>query len=137
MSEPTQFPAQPYGTPPAWGGQPHPPSVTAPETPPSGRATGRIAFILALAALAIGFLTMLSFPLVVRLSYDASAIGVFSAIGNGLVLIIAVVALILGLIAVKRSGSHVLAGIAIGVAAAEILGIVVSWMSNLFYALSY
>lgn len=124
-------PAGPYGTPPAGNEHPYP-------APPAvGAATGRIAFILATASLVIGLVIALAIPAIVRISYDASLIGLATGVGNGLVLVAAAVALVLGLIAVRRPGSQVLAGIAIGIAAAEVLGIVVSWMSNLLFALAY
>lgn len=161
MSDLQQPPAQPHGTPdalpqgtpPAWAGQPFPASHVSIPAAPAGASTpfpapappasslsgapGRLAFVVALAALAIGLLTTLAFPLIVRTIDDTSAIGLLAGVANGLVLIAAVVALIIGLIAVKRPGAQVLAGIAIGIAAAEILGILVSWMSNLLFALSY
>ena len=52
-------------------------------------------------------------------------------------LIIAVVGLILGLMSVRRPGPQILAGIAIGVTASQLAGIVISWVSNLFYAFSF
>ncbi|MEV7610533.1 hypothetical protein AB0N61_13715 [Microbacterium sp. NPDC089320] len=68
---------------------------------------------------------------------DPSAIGAFSAIGTGLVLVVAVVGLILGVMSVRRPGSQILAGIAIGITAAQLVGIIISWVSNLFYALPF
>ena len=88
-------------------------------------------------SLGIGLLVTLSFPLMYRMMGDPSAIGAFGAVGNGLVLIIAVVGLILGLMSVRRPGPQVLAGIAIGVTASQLAGIVISWVSNLFYAFSF
>ncbi|KQR48254.1 hypothetical protein ASF87_04860 [Microbacterium sp. Leaf161] len=88
-------------------------------------------------SLGIGLLVTLSYPLMYRMMGDPSAIGAFGAVGNGLVLIIAVVGLILGLMSVRRPGSQILAGIAIGVTASQLVGIVISWVSNLFYAFSF
>jgi len=133
-------PGQPYGHP---SHSPYPPAAqpsTGPWTPaPSGSGSlGRVAFIVALASLAVGLLVTLTFPLLIRaLSYDASAIGLIGAVGNGLVLVIAIVALILGILAVRRPGQQILAGIALGIASAEIVGILVAWISNLLYSLSY
>ncbi|WP_230109540.1 hypothetical protein [Microbacterium foliorum] len=103
----------------------------------SGGSLGRVAFIVALAALGIGLLVTLSFPVAVRLLDDASAVGVFGAIGNLVVLVAAVVAVILGLMSVRRPGQQILAGIAIGISASAIATIVISWASNLVFALAY
>lgn len=113
----------------AYPGQQHP--------VPSGAGLGRVAFLLSLVSLAIGLVVSLSYPLMFRMTSDPSAIGAFSAIGNGLVLVVAVVGLILGVMSVRRPGSQVLAGIAIGITAAQLVGIIISWVSNLFYALPF
>lgn len=163
MSEPQQPPAQPYGTPPNYAGSHYPAQPAQPYTgqPYGGQAyagqpypaqpypeqqrpassgnsgLGRIAFLLAVISLGVGLLVTLSYPLMYRTMGNPSAIGAFGAVGNGLVLIIAVVGLVLGLMSVRRPGPQILAGIAIGVTASQLVGIVVSWASNLFYALSY
>lgn len=153
MSEPQQPPAQQHpdqppqgqfrGQPPH-GGQSYPsgqqyPGQQYPGAPAKapGSGLGRLAFILALASLAVGFVVALAFPVIVRTLQDTYAIGLVSAMGNGLVLVVAIVALILGLMAVRRPGSPILAGIAIGIAATQIAGIVISWVSNLFYAFTF
>jgi hypothetical protein len=160
MSEPQQPPAQPSGTPPhyagshypsqpytgqpnggqAYAGQPYPAQPYPDQQRPASSGSsglGRIAFLLAVISLGLGLLVTLSYPLMYRMMGDPSAIGVFGAVGNGLVLIIAVAGLVLGLMSVRRPGPQVLAGIAIGVTASQLVGIVVSWASNLFYALSF
>ncbi|WP_295105629.1 hypothetical protein [uncultured Microbacterium sp.] len=131
-------PGQPYpgqqhaGQP--YAGQPYP-GEQRPSQP--GAGLGRTAFLLALVSLAIGLVVTLSYPLMFRMTGDPFAIGAFSAIGNGLVLVVAVVGLILGLMSVRRPGPKILAGIAIGVTASQLVGIVISWVSNLFYALPF
>lgn len=165
MSEPQQPPAQPYGTPPQGQGQPASPQYSAqhysaqqnpaqqnPAQPYAGQPypgssssspastgapLGRLAFIVALGSLGIALLVTIAYPVIIRTLADPSSIGAFGAIGNGLVLIVAIVALILGLMSVRRPGQQVLAGIAIGISAAQITGILVAWVSNLFYALTY
>lgn len=129
---------------PPHGGQSYPsgqqyPGQQYPGAPAKapGSGLGRLAFILALASLAVGFVVALAFPVIVRTLQDTYAIGLVSAMGNGLVLVVAIVALILGLMAVRRPGSPILAGIAIGIAATQIAGIVISWVSNLFYAFTF
>lgn len=131
MSDPQQQPAQPQGYPPQQYPQPQYPQSPA----QSGGSLGRVAFIVALVSLAIGLLVTLSFPLLARSVTDYSLIGVVSAIGNAIVLIASVVALILGLMAVRRPGQQILAGIAIGIGASSIIGILVSWGANLAFTL--
>ncbi|SEB41750.1 hypothetical protein [Microbacterium hydrocarbonoxydans] len=125
-----QHPGQPY-----LSGQTH--SYPGAPAKAPGNGLGRVALILSLASLAIGFLVALAFPVIIRTLQDTYAIGLVSAVGNGLVLVVAIVALILGLMAVRRPGSPILAGIAIGIAATQIAGIVISWVSNLFYAFTF
>ncbi|WP_091227779.1 hypothetical protein [Microbacterium sp. 3J1] len=121
MSEPQQPPAQPYQ------GQPYP-GQPQPGPPQPGPP---------LVALAISLVVTLAFPFIIRSLYETVAIGAVGAVGNGLVLVVAVVALILGLLAVRRPGQQILAGIAIGISASAIAGIVLSWLSNLAFALIY
>ena len=144
MSEPHQPPAQPHGAPPQFPtAAPQPPSAgsaSAPAPAPApapGGSLGRVAFVIALVAMGIGLVVTLSFPVAVRLFPGPSAIGVFGAIGNLIVLVAAVVALILGLMSVRRPRQQILAGIAIGISASAIAGIVISWVSNLVIALTY
>ncbi|KQR40273.1 hypothetical protein [Microbacterium sp. Leaf159] len=125
-----QNPAQPYARQPYPGSSSSSPAST-------GASLGRLAFIVALGALGIALLVTIAYPVIIRTLADPSSIGAFGAIGNGLVLIVAIVALILGLMSVRRPGQQVLAGIAIGISAAQITGILVAWVSNLFYALTY
>ncbi|MDY0983513.1 hypothetical protein SOM10_06390 [Microbacterium sp. CFBP9023] len=133
-----QHAGQPYAGQPyagqTYAGQPYP-VEQRPAQP--GAGLGRTAFLLALVSLAIGLVVTLSYPLMFRMTGDPFAIGAFSAIGNGLVLVVAVVGLILGLMSVRRPGPKILAGIAIGVTASQLVGIVISWVSNLFYALPF
>ena len=130
--------AQSYPSAQQYPGQQYPgQSYPGAPTKAPGNGLGRLAFILSLASLAIGFLVALAFPVIIRTLQDTYAIGLVSAIGNGLVLVVAIVALILGLMAVRRPGSPIFAGIAIGVAATQIAEIVISWVSNLFYAFTF
>lgn len=139
-SQPSQpYTGQPYGE-QAYAGQPYPAQPYPEQQRPASSGSsglGRIAFLLAVISLGLGLLVTLSYPLMYRMMGDPSAIGVLGAVGNGLVLIIAVAGLVLGLMSVRRPGPQVLAGIAIGVTASQLVGIVVSWASNLFYALSF
>jgi hypothetical protein len=161
MSDPQQPPAQPHGAPPQQQqpAQPYPPQQQPGQYPPQQQSpyyaaaphhpagpsaassasagTGRLAFILALASLGLGLLTSVSYPLIFRWFYDSAAIGAFGVISNGLIFVVALAGLLLGVAAVRRSGSKLLPGIAIGITASQLAGILVSWVSNLFYALPF
>ena len=102
----------------------------------SSKALGRTALIIALIAFAVGVLGSFLYPLLYgAFSYSSGfSYGIISGVTGFLVLVGSTVALILGLMAIRRPGSPVLAGIAIGIAASEIAGTVISWISSLFYA---
>lgn len=162
MSEPQQHPAQPYGTPPpnqpypapqpypaqqypgqqypgqSYAGQPHPgPQYPAPTPSTSGASLGRVAFIVGLVTLGIELLRILSFPFLLRGVYDSFAIGLVSSVGSGIVLIAAVAAIVLGVIAVRRADRPILAGIAVGIGASALAGILISWLADVFFSLTY
>lgn len=59
----------------------------------------------------------------------------FLGIGDVIVFLGSVTALILGLIAVRRPSQHLLGGLAIGIAAAQLAGILATWLSNAFFRL--
>ncbi|MEN0024125.1 MAG: hypothetical protein AAGC61_12635 [Microbacterium sp.] len=142
--QPYGQPGQPYGQPGQPYGQPAQPGVYPGASTPTGApastggALGRVAFIVALASLAVGVLVAVGTPVLLRaVDFSASAYGAILGVGNLLVLIVAVVALILGIVAVRRPGQQILAGIAIGIAASEVLGILVAWVSSLALTLTY
>lgn len=108
----------------------------APKPAASAQALGRTALIIALVTFGIGLLATFLFPILystVGYSYNLSY-SLFNGVASFLTIAGSAAALILGLIAIRRPGSPVLAGIAIGLAASEIAGTVVSWISSLFYA---
>lgn len=107
----------------------------APKPAASGQALGRTALIVALITFGIGLVATFLFPILystLGYSYGLSY-GVFNGVTSFLVLVGSAIALVLGLIAIRRPGSPVLAGIAIGIAASEIAGTLISWISSLFY----
>ncbi|PRB07121.1 hypothetical protein CQ047_14240 [Microbacterium sp. MYb72] len=107
-----------------------------PSPPTSSGALGRTAFIIALVGLVVGTLSTIAYPLASSLLDYSTPIsmGVLSALIGVITLAAAGVALALGLAALRRPGPRVLAGIAIGIAAAELFGTVVSWLSTLVYS---
>lgn len=99
----------------------------------STNTLARAAFIIALAVAAIGALQVLIQPFLI------SSIGYYGGYGAVTLLfgifsfLASAAALVLGLIAVRRPGGQVFAGIAIGVGAVQLLGVVLGWISSLFY----
>lgn len=121
-------PAQPQN------GYGYPGQAFAPAAPRAIGSLGRVAFILALIAFGISMLSVLAYPVLFRLvGYSASSL---FAVSNGAIgfvgFAVAAAALITGLVAIRRDGPKVLAGIAIGIAAGQVAGAVLSWVTNLF-----
>ncbi|WP_136057508.1 hypothetical protein [Microbacterium sp. K24] len=120
-------PQPPYGQQAAYGQQ-------RPSAPRSGNPLARTAFIIALVVAAVGALQILLQPFVLAsFSYDAGNFGVFTTLFGVIVFLGSAAALVLGLIAVRRSGGQVLAGIAIGVGGVQLISVVLAWISSLFY----
>lgn len=120
---------QPYGLPAAQG-------YTAAPAPGSANGLGRVAFIVAVITLAVTLLMTLAMPFVYRaVDFAPAAFGLFNGAIGLVGLVGSVAALVLGLMAIRRPGSHLLAGIAIGIAGSSILGTIVGWISSTFYGL--
>jgi len=145
--------AQPYGQAAPQGGYPHPgaASYAAAQQPAYGaspapaRAAGssntlaRVAFIIALAVAAIGALQVLIQPFLLSSigyysGYGDGGYGIFTLLFGVVTFLASAAALVLGLIAVRRPGGQVFAGVAIGVGGVQLLGIILGWISSLFYA---
>ena len=155
MSEPVQPPAAhlpaapqypaapPYpapGYPQAHPAAPHYPAPGQPQqaypavpAASTGNPLGRTAFIIAIVTLAINLLSSLARPYfyTASIGYDAvivldNLIGVVSFLVYGL-------ALVLGIMAVRRATAHLLAGIAIGVAGAGMIGLAFTWITVTLY----
>ncbi|WP_341955681.1 hypothetical protein [Microbacterium sp. LWH13-1.2] len=147
--QPYTQPGQPYarpGQPYAQPGQPyarpgHPDGVAAAAYAP-GQATarrsgglGRTALVVAVSAVAIGLLWQLVTPFM----YASVGFGVdlLSNLVNLVVMAGAGVALVLGIIALRRPAPHLLPAIAIGVGGSTVIGTLVAWVSNVFYYLGF
>lgn len=136
-------PQQPYGQQPysqqPYGQQPY---GQQPFGQPTRRAAGsgnplaRTAFIIALFVASVGALQILLQPFVLTsFSYDAGSYGAFSFLFAVILFLGSAAALALGLIALRRTGGQVLAGIAIGVGGVQLIGILLGWFSSLFYGI--
>lgn len=135
---------QPYGQPqygqqPALGQQPYgQPPYAQPygQRPPTAAGGGlaRIAFILALVGFGISTLYSLIYPFVfLAQPMDYEGLGVLGFVVSLLGFLAAAAALTLALLSLRRTDSRLLAGIAIGLGAAQVIGVLVSWMSGVFY----
>ncbi|MFK0403127.1 hypothetical protein ACIQTT_12405 [Microbacterium sp. NPDC090225] len=145
--------AQPYGQAAPQGAYAHPgaapyaatqqPAYGANPAParPAGstNALARVAFIIALAVAAIGALQVLIQPFLLSSigyysGYGDGGYGIFTLLFGVVTFLASAAALVLGLIAVRRPGGQVFAGVAIGVGGVQLLGIILGWISSLFYA---
>ncbi|WP_312674723.1 hypothetical protein [Microbacterium sp.] len=130
---PQAFPtAAPQSYPAAPGSAGFPPSA-APGPRAAGDGLGRAALIVALATLAIDVFLILARPFVYMSDRTYSIIGLIEGASGILTFLGYGAALVLGLIAARRPGSRLLAGIAIGISGAGLLTIVLSWLSSSFY----
>ena len=145
--------AQPYGQAAPQGAYTHPGAASYAATqqpaygasPAPARAAGssntlaRVAFIIALAVAAIGALQVLIQPFLLSSigyysGYGDGGYGIFTLLFGVVTFLASAAALVLGLIAVRRPGGQVFAGVAIGVGGVQLLGIILGWISSLFYA---
>lgn len=99
----------------------------------AGDRLGRAAFIVALVTLAIDLFLILARPFVYMADRNYELIELIEGASGVLTFLGYAAALVLGLIATRRPGSRLLAGIAVGVSGAGLLTIVLSWLSSNFY----
>lgn len=123
MSEPvpphTPQPPYPYGAPPT------------PRPAGPGRGLAVAAIIVAAAPILLGGLWPAITIQLYRAVYDAAIFGVVNAVFALFTLALAAVALILGIVAVRRdAGARLLGGIAIGLAVATIVGTVLQLLAS-------
>jgi hypothetical protein len=108
------------------------PAAPGAATTAAGSGLGRTAFVIAVVTLAVNLLSS-----IVQLLIYTSDFGYGSAyaIDDSITVISLfayVVALVLGIIAARRPGTRLLAGIAIGIAGAGALGMIFSWVGIAF-----
>ena len=123
---PQQYPAQPQ-----YAAQPQYPATSQHPAPRTGNALGRVALIIALLSVGMRLLTSLLYPLV----YPGAdwTIGAFTVGTTGIALLGYLTAMVLGVIAARRPGPHLWAGIAIGLSAAYLITLVIEWASSMLY----
>lgn len=123
--QPYVQPGQPYGQAPAF--------AAAPVTPVSGAALGRIAFLVTVISVGLGLLLQAAMPFLYA-TVGLGGVDVLPSVVNFAVFVGSVVGLVLGLTALRRSGPHLLAAIAIGIAGSTILGTLASGLTSVFYS---
>lgn len=134
QAQPTGAPlAQPYGAPPAQGlGAPQAQPFGAPAA--EGNPLGRVAFLIAMIATAIELLSFLITPfLYSSIGFDI-ADGLATVVGI-VVLLGSAVALVLGIVALRRPEPRLLAAIAVGIAVTGVLGRLFAWAGSLAWVL--
>ncbi|MDF2561085.1 MAG: hypothetical protein K0R99_2531 [Microbacterium sp.] len=120
------YPAGAPGRPASWPAAPRVPSASA------GNGLGRTAFVIAVVTLAVNLLSSIVRLLIYTSDFGyGSAYAIDDAIGV-ISFFTYVVALVLGIIAARRPGPRLLAGIAIGIAGAGALGMIFSWVGIAF-----
>ncbi|WP_337001414.1 MULTISPECIES: hypothetical protein [unclassified Microbacterium] len=99
----------------------------------TGNPLGRVAFVIALVTLAVNLLSSLARPFFYTMSVGYEAIIVLDNVIGIISFFVYGIALVLGVIAVRRAGSQVLAGVAIGIAGAGMLGLAFTLVTLTFY----
>lgn len=125
-------PAYPPTMQPQAGQQPYP-SYARDRASGGGNSLGRVAFIVAAITLAVELLSILMWPIL----YSTGEMEVAEVLNTALRLLTFAgfaAALVLGIVALRREKANLLAGIAVGIAGAAVLGIVFGWISGLFYS---
>lgn len=131
--QPQAVPQPPY--PPTMqqspGQQPYP--SYARDRAGGGNSLGRVAFIVAAITLAVELLSILMWPILYRTG-EMEVADVLNTAVRLLTFAGFAAALVLGIVALRRERANLLAGIAVGIAGAAVLGIVFGWISGLFYS---
>lgn len=124
-------PGQPYGSAP---GQPYasatPPYAQGASTARPG-SLGRTAFLVAAISVAFGLVVQLVTPFFYA-SIGFGAVTLVSNLVNLVVLAGAAAGLWLGILALRRPAPHLPAAIAVGLAGSTLVGVLTSWIANLF-----
>ncbi|MER7447143.1 hypothetical protein [Microbacterium sp. NPDC097977] len=128
--QPYAQPGQPYRT-SAASGTPYGASSSA-----AGNPLGRLAFVVTVVSVAVGLVWQLLLPMLYA-SVGFGVMGALQSVPSFLVLVGAATGLVLGITALRRPAPHLLAAIAVGIAANTVIGTVVSFIASLFYSLGF
>ena len=123
--------AYPVAAPGLPGG--YPPYAPVAPTTRAGNPLGRVAFVIALVTLVVNLLSTLARPYFYTMNTGYEAIIVLDNVIGIISFFVYAIALVLGVIAVRRPGSQALAGIGIGIAGAGMLGLAFTLVTLTFY----
>lgn len=98
-----------------------------------GNTLGRTAFLIAVLTAGLSLVVTLFTPFFYLSTGGFETTSIVTGLFGVISLLGYVAALVLGLIALKRPGSTLLVGIAIGIAGVSLLGLVVGFVSSTFY----
>lgn len=130
-AQPLGQPAPAVGQPAPYAGQnpQHAGGPQAPAQPPADWAgPGRAAFIIALALLAVNAVFQVGIQFLFRSSAATAVLPALSLIYGVVYFVASIVVIVLGGVALRRPGRQILAGIALGVGIAGLVGTVTGWI---------
>ena len=129
------YPSAPQGYPVAAPGGTVGSALFAPPVPATraGNPLGRVAFVIALVTLAVNLFSSLARPYFYTMNTGYEAILVLDNVIGIISFFVYAIALVLGVIALRRAGSQALAGIAVGIAGAGMLGLAFTLVTMTFY----
>lgn len=125
-------PAYPTAAAPGHPAYPQFPSATPTRTD-RGSSLGRVAFIVAAVVFVLDLLLILGRPFLYMGDRGYSLIGFVEGAASVVGFLGYAVALVLGIVAARRPGTRLYAGIAIGISAVGLLSIVTVWLASMFY----
>ena len=129
------YPSAPQAYPVAVPGGAVGSALFAPPVPATraGNPLGRVAFVIALVTLAVNLFSSLARPYFYTMNTGYEAILVLDNVIGIISFFVYAIALVLGVIALRRAGSQALAGIAVGIAGAGMLGLAFTLVTMTFY----
>ncbi|WP_087133077.1 hypothetical protein [Microbacterium esteraromaticum] len=142
MSDPQQLPpyahpAQPGYPAPGYTGAPAPQGHPGPY-PSAAQSTGslgRIALILGILTVALSLVSTVATPFMLRGMGDMTLLSVFNLVVGLITFVLVVVTLVLGILGIRRRQQAVSAGIAIGIAASGLVGLLSGMLSGALFTM--
>jgi hypothetical protein len=107
--------------------------AAAPTPTATGSSLGRTAFLIALIVFGINLLVSLMRPFLFLSDGGFERIGIIDGAVALVSLLGYAAALVLALIALRRAGSSLLVGIALGISGVGVIGILIGWVSSVSY----
>lgn len=130
---PQAYAGQGRGTHPGYPAPHYGDAGTSAKPVSEGKGFAFTALLIAAVTFAVNLLVSLLAPLLYQSANGFDTFNALTGILGVLSLLAYAAALVLGLLAVKRAGSPLLAGIAIGIAGVGLLGLAVNFVASFFY----